>query len=128
MVSRNNFYFNILLCLIFFLQQVYVTLVLKIILEDKNEINFLANIFITTDNYETKFKLGEILPARDTPLTFFCIFCQAFENAHILKKPNWKHSVHILLKMDFAILSEVLHKHNFGGLCKISYDRCCILY
>lgn len=39
-----------------FFLQVPVTLVLKIILKGKNEIN-LTNIFITTDDHETKIKI-----------------------------------------------------------------------
>lgn len=41
----------------FFFFYEYVTLVLKIILKDKNEINLLVNIFITTDDHETKIKI-----------------------------------------------------------------------
>lgn len=59
MVSRDTqFLLYVLLCLIgFFFLQVHVILVLKIILKDKNEINFLVNIFITTDDHETKIKI-----------------------------------------------------------------------
>lgn len=40
-----------------FFLQVHVTLVLKTILKDKNEIKLLANIFVTIEDHETKIKI-----------------------------------------------------------------------
>lgn len=87
------FFFIIFLCLIFFSLQVRVTLILKIILEDKNQIYLPVNIFKTLEIRKQKFKLGAIPSARDTLLIFFYIFRQSFEKCtHTLKTQFQKQS------------------------------------